>query len=1004
MENNTKQIKKNVKPIKTKKPKRKMSKLNLWATIIAVIVCIGLIGVTIGLITVANMLRTKPELDVSKFTNSESSVIYDENGDMVAELGATIRENVSYNELPQILVDAFVAVEDSRFFEHNGFDVPRFTKALLSNIKTRSFSQGGSTFTMQLVKNTYFSNDEEGTTASRKGLSGVARKVQEIALAMELEKSNEINKRTILELYLNKINFGGNRNIRGVQKASEYYFGKDVSELNLAESAMLAGIINAPNAYNPFNNLELAIERRNQVLYLMNYHGYISDDEYKLAKNIKVEDLLVDYSKNNSSGSVSPYQAYIDAVISEVYELTGKDPYSQGMRIYTCMNKNVQLTMDSIQEERYEGIEFPDDEFELASIAINNATGEVVGILGGRNYASGGSLLLNHATEQKKQPGSAIKPILDYVLAFENLGWSTSHVMVDKPIVYDGTSIVIANANGQYRGEVTLKDALGNSLNTTAIQALQQVINTKGREYVVKYLNDMGIDISLEDFDVQCGIGGNKITVSCEQLAAAQGALLNLGQYTKPHTIKRIEFLDGTSPVTPTYQSKQTVSSEAAYMMDTLLQSNVSGGYANLMQILIDDYPVYAKTGTTDWGTSGQAYGIPTGAIKDAWMVASTSEYTVCTWIGYERAQKNKQSYITLNDYLSNIQGKTTNTIIDTTVKEYGKPKSLERPSGVVSISHILGTYPYAAPIDGMDEKYITSGLIKKEYASLVNPEEAKVEPMNGDPTVTYNNGKLEIAWPKYPDESALTVASEDLDISLRRNDGSAIIEATGKRLFDYTWIYGPIQYKAEIKANGNSQTVTSDKETNSFDITANPGDTVTVCAYYGYEKLNVSSTQKCIDVKIEDKDVSLQIPSTTNADDIKNYLISMGVKEDNIDIKNETGTTESVSIADSNGKSYSQGVEVSVKQSYLASTKFTIKVVTKAETPIALAKSADGKQVNANVSVAKWVVKINGTVVNESSDTYTVSGNSITINSTDRPISVIATDGNGNEAKIELN
>ena len=1004
MENNTKQIKKNVKPIKTKKPRRKMSKLNLWATIIAVIVCIGLIGVTIGLITVANMLRTKPELDVSKFTNSESSVIYDENGDMVAELGATIRENVSYNELPQILVDAFVAVEDSRFFEHNGFDVPRFTKALLSNIKTRSFSQGGSTFTMQLVKNTYFSNDEEGTTASRKGLSGVARKVQEIALAMELEKSNEINKRTILELYLNKINFGGNRNIRGVQKASEYYFGKDVSELNLAESAMLAGIINAPNAYNPFNNLELATERRNQVLYLMNYHGYISDDEYKLAKNIKVEDLLVDYSKNNSSGSGSPYQAYIDAVVSEVYELTGKDPYSQGMRIYTCMNKNVQLAMDSIQEERYEGIEFPDDEFELASIAINNATGEVVGILGGRNYASGGSLLLNHATEQKKQPGSAIKPILDYVLAFENLGWSTSHVMVDKPIVYDGTSIVIANANGQYRGEVTLKDALGNSLNTTAIQALQQVINTKGREYVVKYLNDMGIDISLEDFDVQCGIGGNKITVSCEQLAAAQGALLNLGQYTKPHTIKRIEFLDGTSPVTPTYQSKQTVSSEAAYMMDTLLQSNVSGGYANLMQILIDDYPVYAKTGTTDWGTSGHAYGIPTGAIKDAWMVASTSEYTVCTWIGYERAQKNKQSYITLNDYLSNIQGKTTNAIIDTTVKEYDKPKSLERPSGVVSISHILGTYPYAAPIDGMDEKYITSGLIKKEYASLVNPEEAKVEPMNGDPKVTYNNGKLEITWPKYPDESALTVASEDLDISLRRNDGSAIIEATGKRLFDYTWIYGPIQYKAEIKANGNSQTVTSDKETNSFDITANPGDTVTVCAYYGYEKLNVSSTQKCIDVKVEDKDVSLQIPSTTNADDIKNYLISMGVKEDNIDIKNETGTTESVSITDSNGKSYSQGVGVSVKQSYLASTKFTIKVVTKAETPIALAKSADGKQVNANVSVAKWEVKIKDSVVTEGSDTYTVSGNSITINSTDRPISVIATDGNGNEAKIELN
>ena len=415
------------------------------------------------------------------------------------------------------------------------------------------------------------------------------------------------------------------------------------------------------------------------------------------------------------------------------------------------------------------------------------------------------------------------------------------------------------------------------------------------------------------------------------------------------------------------------------------------------MQILIDDYPVYAKTGTTDWGTSGQAYGIPTGAIKDAWMVASTSEYTVCTWIGYERAQKNKQSYITLNDYLSNIQGKTTNAIIDTTVKEYGKPKSLERPSGVVSISHILGTYPYAAPIDGMDEKYITSGLIKKEYASLVNPEEAKVEPMNGDPKVTYNNGKLEITWPKYPDESSLTVASEDLDISLRRNDGSAIIEATGKRLFDYTWIYGPIQYKAEIKVNGNSQTVTSDKETNSFDITASPGDTVTVCAYYGYEKLNVSSTQKCIDVKIEDKDVSLQIPSTTNADDIKNYLISIGVKEDNIDIKNETGTSESVSIADSNGKSYSQGVAVSVKQSYLASTKFTIKVVSIKEAELELTQSpiSGGVRITANnVDSVTWDIS--------GADSYTDNGTSVDVYG-GGTIIVVAT-SNGVKKSITIN
>ncbi len=993
--NNVKEVKKQVKPIKTKKPKKKINKVNLWATIIASIACIGLFCLIIGLVLIVGMLKDKPTLDISKFTNTESSVVYDQDGNMIAELGSTIRENVSYDDLPQVLVDAFVAVEDSRYFEHNGFDVPRFTKALLSNLKSLSFSQGGSTFTMQLVKNTYFSNDETGQSASRSGLSGVERKVQEIALAMELESSNEVNKKTILELYLNKLNFGGNRNIRGIQKASEYYFGKNVSDLNLAESAMLAGIINAPNAYNPFNNLELATQRRNEVLYLMNYHGYISDEEYELAKSIKVEDLLIDYSSsNNSSGSSSPYQAYLDAVVSEVYDLTGKDPYTNGMHIYTYMNKNIQKLMDSIQEGNYAGIDFPDDEFELASIAINNQTGEIAGILGGRNYASGGSLLLNHATDQKKQPGSAIKPILDYVLAFENLGWSTSHVLVDKPIVYDGTSIVVANANGTYRGEVTLADALGNSLNTTAIQTLQAVLDAKGKDYVVNYLNSMGIDISKEDFDVQCGIGGNKITVSCEQLAAAQGALLNLGQYTTPHTIKRIEFLDGSTPVTPSYTSTQTVSSEAAYMIDSLLNSNVSGGYANLMQILIDDYPVYAKTGTTDWGTSGQAYGIPDGSIKDAWMVGSTTEYTVCTWIGYERAQKDKQSYITLSDYLSNIQGKTTNAILDATVSEYGTPKTLERPSGVVSISHILATYPYAAPIEGMDEKYITTGLIKKEYASLVNPEEATVEALASDPTTSYEDGKLTINWPTYPDADALTVASDQLDISLKRSDGSTIISAYGTRLFDYTWVYGPIKYKAEIKVNGNNQTVTSDTNSNSFEVSANPGDTITACAYYGYEKLNVSSTQRCVDVTVTDSNIRFTIPNTNDAEEIKTYLVSIGATANNIKIEYITDSTDTTVYDTTHNKTYIGGQSGEMLQSELLKANFTIKVVKTQELSLTRSETNDGKLcITANKAV-DWTIE--GTTNYKLSD----DGNSVYITTSNEKIKVTAKPKDGSETK----
>ena len=985
-------------PVKPK-VKRKLNKVNLWAVIVSCVAIIGLVCLTIGLIVIVGMLKSKPELDVSEFTNSESSVIYDEDGNQIAELGTTIRENVTYDDLPNVLVDAFVATEDSRYFEHNGFDVPRFAKAFLSNLKTMSFSQGGSTFTMQLVKNTYFSNDETGQSASRSGLSGVTRKVQEIALAMELEKSNEVNKKTILELYLNKLNFGGNRNIRGIQKASEYYFGKDVSDLNLAESALLAGVINAPNAYNPFNNLELATQRRNEVLYLMKYHGYITEDEYQLARSIKVEDLLIDYTETSSGGSVSPYQAYIDQVISETYTLTGKDPYTTGMRIYTYMNKAIQKTMDSIQEENYDGIAYPDDEFEIASIAVNNQTGAIVGILGGRNYASGGSLLLNHATEQKKQPGSAIKPILDYVLAFENLGWSTSHVLVDKPITYAGTSIVVANANGYYSGQVTLRDALGNSLNTPAIQTLQAVIDAKGKQYVVDYLNSMGIEISYDDFDIQCGIGGNKITVSCLDIAGAQAALLNLGQYTKPHTISRIEFLDGKSPITPAYTTTQTVSSEAAYMMDTLLESNVSGGYANLMQILIDDYKVYAKTGTTDWGTSGQAYGIPTGAIKDAWMVASSTNYTVATWIGYEKAQKDKQSYITVSDYLTNIQGKTTNAILDKTVSEYGSPTTLERPSGVVSITHILGTYPYAATIEDMDSQYITTGYIKKEYATLVDPQTANISSMDTNPTISYDGTKLKITWPKYPDESALKEAEDTMDISLTRSDGSVIIGASGKRLFDYSWVYGPVRYKAEIKVNGTSTgTVSSETEENSFDVTATAGDKITACAYYGYEKLNISSSQKCVDVTVEDRDVIMTIPNTTDTSEIKAYLENLGAK---VDVIEKTGDSESLTISDSNGKSYSVGISELIKQSALSKLTFTITKTSKATVKIALTTSDQGGsiiRVSANKDVANWTYVDNDGACSENSNYIDVDTSKLSDS-----ITIMATDSDGNTASIEV-
>ena len=851
------------KQTKTKK-KRKINKTNLWAIIISCIAIIGLLGLVVALIVIGGLLSNKPTLNMSDFDQAESSVIYDNKGDEIANLGSVIRQNVEFEEIPNCVVDAFVAIEDSRFFEHNGFDIPRFTKAMLENIRTMSFGQGGSTFTMQLVKNTYFVNDDTGEQASRSGMSGIRRKAQEIALAMELE--NYKSKQNIFTSYVNKLNFGGS-NIRGIQKASQYYFGKDVSQCNVVEGALLAGVINAPNYYNPFYNLEEAQDRTQEVLYQMMNHGYISREEYDLYKTVRIEDIIRDPYSNNQEGEGIPYQAYIDAVVSEVISLTGLDPYSTTMHIYTHMNKNIQQKMDDIQAGNMDDyLTYPDDYFEVASVCIENSTGEVVGILGGRNYAGGGQLLLNHATEQYKQPGSSIKPILDYALAFENLGWATDHVLCDKPMWLDSTnSILVYNDSGTYVGDVTLRDALGQSINNCAIQALQTVLNERKYEYVVNYTQSLGYDFNLDDFNVQYAVGGSTCEVTPYQHAGAYTAIMNYGVYTEPHTIERIEFTNGKSPITPVYESTQVISEAAAYLTTQLMHSNVEYYGGSYSFVKSDDYDVYGKTGTTDYGTSALDYGIPSGAIKDGWLVAATSEYTTATWVGYEKAVTGQPSYITKDYYYNDRpQGKIAHLILDAAF-EYGdkKPSKLVQPSGVTSITHVIGTWPYAAFKEDMDESLRTTGLIKSDAVKLVSLATPSIEKMDEKVKVELGeNGDLTIEWPRYPDETKLEEAADIKDISLRNSSGDVLVEAYGACLFDYTKLYGPIRYVADVKISGSqdfNEIIKSKDNKIGKVLEVNPGDKVKIDLYYGYENGETTSNKVTFEQSV---DMTITVPN----------------------------------------------------------------------------------------------------------------------------------------------
>lgn len=830
--------------------KRKPNNRNLIASIILIVVTCEVIVGCVGLFVLTKMVLTTPKFDINLFDSKESSQIYDQNGTLVADVGKQIRSNVTYDQLPTSLIDAFVSIEDSRYFEHNGFDMARFAKAMLENVASMSFSQGGSTLSMQLTKFTYFMDDESGIGAPKK----VERKVQEIDLALKLERNT--NKKAILEMYLNKLNFGGTGNIRGVQKAANYYFNKDVSELNTAESAMLAGIVNGPGLYNPFRYLDYATNRRNTVINMMLRHGYISSSEAALAKSIKVEDLLVDPNKQKQSDNASSeyaYQSYIDTVVREVQELTGLDPTSTSMKIYTYMDPEVQATMDQIQSDSYEGVEFPDELMEIGMVSMNNQNGQVVAVGGGRNYGRGGSLLLNHATDQYKQPGSSVKPFLDYAPAFEFLGWSTSHVVTDRPIVYRGTSKVIKNFDNNYYGQITLESALGRSLNTPAMQALDELVETIGRDKVVEYLQNLGFSkVTKENFDLGYGIGGSSYECSVFELAAAHAAIINGGNYYKPHTVKRIEFSDGREPLEPVYNGTQVISAEASYQTALLMQAAAGPNYANYMQYVTrgKNYPVYGKTGTTDWGSDGIPFNIPKGAAKDKWMVIETSQITNVVWVGYEKGVKDKDTYFSSQKSNMNIPGKISRALLDVT-SDKNQPGAIPRPEGLVEITHILGTWPYAYPIENMDTSFITTGLVKKEFSTLVTPEATAIEQINVFNASGTDTGTINLAWGEYPNPSQLTVAPDTMDLSL--HTGSVNVEAWGKRIFDYTWIFGPVRYKARI-SEGNTiiKEVSSENATMVESVQLTGGThNLKVCGYYAYDWLGTPSNEICQDIKI---------------------------------------------------------------------------------------------------------------------------------------------------------
>ena len=733
--------------VKEKGPKQKRPKASKPVFVMAILTCILLffcLCAGIGCIVFAYKLcEDMPTLDVDDLISPDSSTIYDSDGNKIMELGMYLRDNIDYNRMPNCLIDAFLAIEDSRFFEHPGFDIPRFTKAALENAKSGDFSQGGSTITMQLVKNSYFSidADDESTIAARTGMSGVKRKMQEIVLSLQLENFTDTTKQQIMAMYINKVNYGNN--IRGVEKAAQYYFGKSAENLNLSESAFLAGLINSPNTYNPYNDLykydnyyldpdseylEAATERRNEVLDLMVMHGYVSEAEADLAKSIRIEDLLSGVSDNFYETN-EKYQSYIDAVIDEVEKTTGESPYKVGMEIYTNMNAYMQEYIYDMQNEaEYVGLEFPNELCQSAIVVMDNQNGAIEALGGGRGETDS-ARQFNRATSAYLNPGSSIKPVIDYALCIDQLGYATSHTFTDQPYYLYGGNVLISNYDHAYYGDMLMTEALGRSQNTPAVQALAAVVEEKGEEFVIDYLNSIGFNFDYSDFDLQFAIGGNRCLVTPLQLAGAHAMFINGGRYIAPHCVDYIVYNDGRENFVADTKGEQRISDATAWMVAYLEEYNMSGSYSSLMWYCKRylDYPLYGKTGTTDWADAGLEYGIPQGATKDSWLLMQTNKYTVSCWTGYDMLEKG--AYFSSAEYQENTKSQIVTKILQQLEEhhlgEYDPYKPLEMPDSVTEFTHVRGAYPYAYGDGGYGT--VTGYIAKKalEEHPLVSVSEA---------------------------------------------------------------------------------------------------------------------------------------------------------------------------------------------------------------------------------------------------------------------------------------
>ena len=635
-------------------PNKGKSRKRIWLQVIKWFFIVAMLVVVSGIGLFAYYAKDAPSISQAQLQSGGTSSLYTRDGKFLLSLGSEKRTYVNNEEIPKELKNAIISVEDRRFYKEGiGLDPIRIIGSVLVNARSKGVAAGGSTITQQLVKLSVFS-----TAASQRTLR---RKAQEAWLSMKVER--EFSKEQILEFYINKVymNYGN----YGMGTAADYYYGKDLKDLDLAQTALLAGMPNAPVTYDPYVYPEKAKYRRDIVLKSMLRNDKISKAQYKEAINEPITQGLQPRKNNATSELRKVDDPYIKEVISEV-KSKGFNPYNDNLKITVNIDQDAQQKLYDLVNDG--SVPFTNDKMQVGATIVDPRTGHVIAIIGGRKLPSV-QLGLNRAVQTGRSTGSTIKPVLDYGPAIEYLNWPTSHMLDDSKYVYPGTNIQLYDWDNKYEGKITMRHALEQSRNVPAVKTLSKV----GVARASLFARKMGVNVP-SDSGLSVAIGAN---ASSLQMAGAFAAFANNGIYHKPQFVSKIETPDG---LTRNYDSNGTkvMKESTAYIMTDMLKGVLTKGSGT--QARIKNLYEAGKTGTVKYSDEELVrYPQYKNSPKDSWFVGYTKLYSIGIWTGYDNLKDGTPSGVGASSAQLLYKQMMSYLMKDKANKDWNKPSTVVR-------------------------------------------------------------------------------------------------------------------------------------------------------------------------------------------------------------------------------------------------------------------------------------------------------------------------------------